>query len=111
MRAFVLLTTFCLVLASCKQNKTVTVVQELSEPKYGCAPPVTDATWYKENNTAPLLEGYDVIHYPITTKDSLVQRYFNQGLVLAYAFNHAEAARSFYYATKLDSTCAMAYWG
>ena len=36
---------------------------------------------------------------------------FNQGLVLAYGFNHAEAARSFYYASKLDPECAMAYWG
>src|SRR5690606_21971723 len=48
---------------------------------------------------------------PISTNDTLVQRYFNQGLALAYAFNHAEAARSFYYATKLDPKCAMAFWG
>lgn len=31
--------------------------------------------------------------------------------MLAYGFNHAEAARSFYEATRLDSACAMAYWG
>ncbi|MVM32987.1 hypothetical protein GO755_23300 [Spirosoma sp. HMF4905] len=31
--------------------------------------------------------------------------------MLAVGFNHAEAARSFYEATRLDSTCAMAYWG
>ena len=29
----------------------------------------------------------------------------------SYAFNHAEAARSFYYASQLDSACAMCYWG
>jgi len=79
--------------------------------KYNCVPPITDADWYKIDNKAPLLEGLDVIDYPITTKDSLVQRYFNQGMTLAYGFNHAEAARSFYYATKLDPTCAMAFWG
>lgn len=101
----------CFVFFSCKQNKTEPIVQEPSPSNYGCMPPVTDAAWYQGNNIAPLLEGYDVIHYPISTKDTLVQRYFNQGMALAYAFNHAEAARSFYYATKLDPNCAMAYWG
>lgn len=52
-----------------------------------------------------------MLNFPITTENKLVQQYFNQGLVLAYGFNHAEAARSFYYATKLDPNCAMAYWG
>ncbi|AUP77710.1 hypothetical protein [Flavivirga eckloniae] len=79
--------------------------------KYTCVPQVTDAEWYKKDNIAPLLEGYDVVNYPITTKNTLVQRYFNQGMTLAYGFNHAEAARSFYYATKLDPNCAMAFWG
>lgn len=111
MRTFVLSIILCLILVSCKQGNTKTIVQEPTEPNYGCVPPVTDAAWYQGDNIAPLLDGYDVIHYPITTKDTLVQRYFNQGLALAYAFNHAEAARSFYYATKLDPKCAMAYWG
>jgi tetratricopeptide (TPR) repeat protein len=48
---------------------------------------------------------------PITTKDALAQRYFNQGLVLAYGFNHAEAARSFRAAQQLDPNCAICYWG
>ncbi|MDB4584156.1 hypothetical protein N9164_13460 [Draconibacterium sp.] len=76
-----------------------------------CAPATTDAEWYKSDNKAPLFDGLDVWNYPITTENKEVQKYFNQGLILAYGFNHAEAARSFYYATKLDSTCAMAYWG
>ncbi len=105
-----LLIAFGLILQSCKQDKTVTL-KEPTPPNYGCVPPTTDAEWYLEDNIAPLLKGYEVIDYPITTKDTLVQRYFNQGMALAYAFNHAEAARSFYYATKLDPNCAMAYWG
>jgi tetratricopeptide (TPR) repeat protein len=32
-------------------------------------------------------------------------------MMLAYGFNHAEAARSFYEASRIDSSCAMAYWG
>jgi tetratricopeptide (TPR) repeat protein len=76
-----------------------------------CAPITTDKAWYDFDNRAPIIEGLDVLHFPIKTKNSLAQEYFNQGLVLSYGFNHAEAARSFYYATKLDPDCAMAYWG
>jgi tetratricopeptide (TPR) repeat protein len=76
-----------------------------------CTPPLADADWYTGDGKAPLLPGMDILHYPITTRNPEAQKYFDQGLLLAYAFNHAEAARSFYYATKLDSTCAMCYWG
>ena len=54
-----------------------------------CAPPTTDKAWYAEDNKAPLFEGLDVYNFSITTKDALVQKYFNQGLILAYGFNHA----------------------
>lgn len=80
-------------------------------PFIACAPLTTDADWYKTDNIAPIIDGLDVLDFPVTTKKDLVQQYVNQGLVLAYGFNHAEAARSFYYATKLDPECAMAYWG
>lgn len=76
-----------------------------------CAPKMTDAAWYESDNQAPLFDGLGDWRFPITTKSDSAQRYFNQGLVLAYAFNHAEAARSFYYAAKLDPDCAMAHWG
>ncbi|WP_303317996.1 hypothetical protein Q4Q34_18980 [Flavivirga abyssicola] len=87
------------------------IAKTTASSKYACVPQVTDAEWYKKDNIAPLLEGYDAVNYPITTQNALVQRYFNQGMTLAYGFNHAEAARSFYYATKLDPDCAMAFWG
>jgi tetratricopeptide (TPR) repeat protein len=35
----------------------------------------------------------------------------NQGLNLSYAFNHAESARAFKEAARLDPDLAMAYWG
>lgn len=47
----------------------------------------------------------------VTTSSAQAQRYFDQGLVLAFAFNHGEAIRSFEQATKLDPSCAMAWWG
>ena len=102
-----------LLFSACKKSSK-TEEAPLSTPpasKYACVPQITDAEWYQKDNVAPLLEGMDAVDYPITTKDTLVQRYFNQGMTLAYGFNHAEAARSFYYATKLDPKCAMAYWG
>src|SRR5690606_14256867 len=70
-----------------------------------------DSEEYEKDNKAPLIEGLDVLDYPITTSKPEAQEYFNQGLVLAYGFNHAEAARSFYYAAKLDPDCAMCHWG
>jgi tetratricopeptide (TPR) repeat protein len=61
--------------------------------------------------TAPLLTGMGTHHHTIKTKSPLAQRYFDQGLVLAYGFNHAEAARSFRQAIKIDPNCAMCNWG
>ena len=49
--------------------------------------------------------------HPITTNNSYVQRYFDQGLTIDFAFNHAESARSFRAAQNLDPNCAMCYWG
>lgn len=60
---------------------------------------------------APLLEGLGDHRHPVDTRLPLAQRYFDQGLVLAYGFNHAEAARSFREATRLDPECAMCWWG
>lgn len=50
-------------------------------------------------------------HYRISTPVPMAQRYFDQGMILMYGFNHAEAVRSFQYAQKLDPTCAMCFWG
>ena len=76
-----------------------------------CRTAPTDKAWYSSGQKAPLFDSLGNIHFPITTRNREVQRYFDQGLMLAVGFNHAEAARSFYEATRLDSTCAMAYWG
>ncbi|MFQ3617698.1 MAG: tetratricopeptide repeat protein [Cyanobacteriota bacterium] len=61
--------------------------------------------------TAPLFDNLGDHHHPISTRNALTQRYFDQGLVLAYGFNHAEALRSFRQAAELDPSCAMCYWG
>ena len=47
----------------------------------------------------------------MSTVSPLAQRYFDQGLRLAFAFNHAEARRAFRTAQKHDPDCAMCFWG
>ena len=60
---------------------------------------------------APLLEGLGDHHRAITTTEPMAQRFFDQALVLTYGFNHAEAARAFQEAARLDPSCAMCFWG
>jgi tetratricopeptide (TPR) repeat protein len=59
----------------------------------------------------PLWDGLGSVTYKITTANEQAQAYFNQGLRLAYAFNHDEAQRAFRKAQKLDPGCAMCFWG
>ena len=59
---------------------------------------------------APYFEDLGELTYPVTA-DAAAQRFFDQGLTLAYAFNHAEAVRSFREAARLDPECAMCWWG
>lgn len=40
-----------------------------------------------------------------------VQAYFDQGLRLTFAFNHAEAQRAFQAAQRLDPACGLCFWG
>jgi pimeloyl-ACP methyl ester carboxylesterase len=48
---------------------------------------------------------------PVTASVPQAQRFFDQGLRLLYAFNHAEAIRAFREAGRLDPGLAMAQWG
>ena len=59
----------------------------------------------------PLWTGIGSITWKITTANERAQAYFDQGLRLAYAFNHDEARRAFRMAQKLDPDCAMCFWG
>jgi tetratricopeptide (TPR) repeat protein len=61
--------------------------------------------------SATLMTGLGNWRHPVSTKNAQAQDFFDQGLRLIYAFNHAEAARSFQRAAELDPKLAMAYWG
>ncbi len=60
---------------------------------------------------APRLQNLGAHTFKVTTRSSRAQLFINQGLNLAYGFNHAEAGRAFAEAARLDPACAMAYWG
>lgn len=60
---------------------------------------------------APRLQNLGKHVFPITTKSPRAQIFMNQGMNLAWAFNHAEAARSFAEVARLEANNPMAYWG
>ena len=47
----------------------------------------------------------------VSTRDADARRYFAQGLMFTYGFNHAGAVRSFRAAQRLDPGCARCWWG
>lgn len=59
----------------------------------------------------PLFETFGDLHRDIGSSVPLAQRYFDQGLRLAYGFNHEAAGRAFAEAARLDPACAMCVWG
>ncbi len=63
------------------------------------------------HETVPLHDNLGKHQYPVSTFVPMTQQYFDQGLILSFGFNHAEAARSFREAARLDPKCAMCYWG
>ncbi|MDP6376355.1 MAG: hypothetical protein QF921_11725 [Pseudomonadales bacterium] len=62
-------------------------------------------------SSAPRLEGLGAHTMGVTTASADSQYFFNQGLNLTYAFNHAQALRAFKEAARLGPNNAMAYWG
>ncbi len=97
MRLLSILLTASVALAGCRGSST---------------PPAADAdAALVARAGAPLFQGMGEYARTITTRDPGAERYFNQGMVLSFGFNHAEAIRSFRAAQKLDPSCAMCFWG
>ena len=87
--------------------------QKLAAAKTEVRPFSTDVPTGADAASAPppLWDNLGTLHFAVSTTHPLAQRYFDQGLKLAYAFNHAEAARAFRQAQSLDPDCAMCHWG
>jgi tetratricopeptide (TPR) repeat protein len=60
---------------------------------------------------ATLVRGLTGHTHPIRTSSPEAQRFFDQGMVLLFGFNHEEAIRSFERAAQLDPQAAMPLWG
>jgi len=68
----------------------------------GMSPPKSAAT---------LLTGTGSHRHPIAASNPEAQKFFDQGMAMAYGFNHEEAYRSFAKAAELDPNAAMPRWG
>jgi tetratricopeptide (TPR) repeat protein len=77
----------------------------------GCGGSDTAHAEHDQGDGVPLYDNLGDYHYAVTTMVPLAQRYFDQGLRLYYAFNHAEAIRAFNEAARLDPNCALCHWG
>jgi len=55
---------------------------------------------------APVLKNIGAYSVPVTTESKHAQLFFNQGIIMANNFNHAEAERSFREAVRQDSAFA-----
>ena len=74
------------------------------------AAPAAAPSAYDEG-TPPLFDNLGRHSWKVTTQKPEAQAYFDQGLRLAYGFNHAEARRAFRQAQRIDPSCAMCFWG
>ncbi len=99
-------------------NYTKLLLTTLSILYFGCTGTQVAKDPVNNNNEelvkragAPLFKGLGDFTHKITTKNPDAQKYFDQGMILAFGFNHAESIRSFKAAQKLDDSCAMCYWG
>ena len=84
---------------------------ESTDNKVEFDPIERDLAVAEENWRQPLFSGLGGVNFPITTTSPVAQDYFNQGLALSFAFNHAAADFAFTEATIYDPDCAMCYWG
>lgn len=93
-----------MLLVGCGGSTSSTKVDSSTQKK-------TNLELVESNWRQPLFSGLGGVNFPITTNSPVAQQYFNQGLALSYAFNHAAADFAFNEATIYDQNCAMCYWG
>lgn len=72
---------------------------------------VTACSETKPTFEAPILKNIGDYEVEVTTNSEYSQVFFNQAVIMANGFNHAEAERSFRESIRQDSTFAMGYWG
>jgi tetratricopeptide (TPR) repeat protein len=91
-------------------TNVVALAQSATHTHYA-KPDPADVAAAKPGPKAPRLQDVGKHKFPVTTSSPDAQLFVNQGVNLAYGFNHFEAGRAFAEAARLDPDCAMAYWG
>ncbi|MDT8435766.1 MAG: tetratricopeptide repeat protein [Gemmatimonadota bacterium] len=92
-----------------KRHTPVLLAALLGAAVAGCGGHAAEET--SAGAAVPLYDDLGSWHREIATDSERAQAYFDQGLRLQYAFNHAEAIRSYRAALDLDPECAMCWWG
>jgi tetratricopeptide (TPR) repeat protein len=64
-----------------------------------------------EAKPVTLMAGTGSHRHPIATSSAEAQKFFDQGMILLFGFNHEESVRSFQKAAELDPKAAMPHWG
>jgi len=77
----------------------------------GQAPPASAPSPEPTPKPVELFAGMGAHRHPIRTSNAEAQKFFDQGVVLLYGFNHEEAFRSFQRAAELDPKSPMPFWG
>jgi tetratricopeptide (TPR) repeat protein len=95
-------------LAACQRAPAPAPEAASAPAEHAMQLPTTLAEWAQG---AQFFDNLGSSHRTISTRSADAQRYFDQGLVLMYGFNHDEASRSFAKAAQLDPECASCYWG
>ena len=80
-----------------------------ASPDLSCSPAELAGTGL--SGPARLLPGMGSYRLATVSASTEAQRFFDQGVVLAFGFNFAEAIRSFTEAARLDPQCALCRWG
>lgn len=101
---YVRIAMLCALLLGCERAP---VSPSSGSPPPAEAPPAIVA----EPPAAHLFDDLGTLHRAISTTNAEAQRWFDQGLRLAYAFNHEAAGRAFAQAERLDPGCAICAWG
>ena len=70
-----------------------------------------ETLFFANEGPTQLQGGLGALAFPVGTSSARAQRWFDQGLAQYYAFQDADAWRSFRRAAELDPKLAMAHWG
>jgi tetratricopeptide (TPR) repeat protein len=62
-------------------------------------------------SSVALFDTFGSLHRDSGPRGPAAQRYFDQGMRMAYGFNHEAAGRAFAEAARLDPSCAICVWG